>query len=347
MSAFEIAGRPVGPGSPCFLIAEIAQAHDGSLGQAHAYIDAIANAGADAVKFQTHLAAAESTPGEPWRVKFSRQDDTRYDYWRRMEFTEPQWADLRAHCEERGLTFLSSPFSPEAVELLERVGCPAWKVASGEVGNTPLLEQMAATGKPLLISSGMSPLTELDRAVGVGREAGVPVALFQCSSRYPCPPEKTGLNQLAVLRERYSCPVGLSDHSATIYAGIAAVALGASLLEVHVTMSREMFGPDVIASVTTAELAELARGVRFVEAAVGSPLDKDAEAAELAPLRDLFTKSLVTRHDLVAGATLARADLAFKKPGTGIPAASVEAYVGRTLARDVSADTLLGPEDFA
>src|SRR2546427_6005943 len=114
----------------CLVIAEVAQNHDGSLGAAHAYIDAVARAGADAVKFQTHIAAAESTAGEPWRVKFSRQDATRYDYWKRMEFTEEQWHGLKKHAEERGLLFLSSPFSVEAVELLERVGVPAWTAPS-------------------------------------------------------------------------------------------------------------------------------------------------------------------------------------------------------------------------
>src|SRR5438132_6125934 len=136
--SFRVGPRPVGAGHPCLIVGEIAQAHDGSLGVAHAFIDAIANAGADAVKFQTHIAAAESTPSEPWRVKFSTQDETRYDYWKRMEFTEPQWLGLKQHADERGLLFLSSPFSLEAVELLQRIGITSWKVASGELSNLPM-----------------------------------------------------------------------------------------------------------------------------------------------------------------------------------------------------------------
>src|SRR5919199_282482 len=151
--------------SGCLVIGEVAQSHDGSLGLAHAFVDAIADAGADAVKFQTHIAAAESTPGEPWRVRFSQQDVTRYDYWRRMEFTEEQWHGLKSHSEQRGLLFLSSPFSVEAVELLSRVGVAAWKVASGEVGNAPMFERMAAAGVPVLLSSGMSPLCGVDAAL--------------------------------------------------------------------------------------------------------------------------------------------------------------------------------------
>ena len=138
---FKIGGHSVGTGKPCLIIAEVAQAHDGSLGTAHAFIDAIAGAGADAVKFQTHIAAAESTPDEPWRVKFSPQDATRFDYWKRMEFTEEQWKGLKQHADECELIFLSSPFSFEAVDLLDRVGVAAWKVPSGETANAPMLDQ--------------------------------------------------------------------------------------------------------------------------------------------------------------------------------------------------------------
>jgi len=332
-------------GSGCIIIGEVAQTHDGSLGLAHAFVDAIANAGADAVKFQTHIAAAESTPAEPWRVKFSRQDATRFDYWKRMEFTEAQWRGLAQHAEERGLLFLSSPFSQEAVELLTRIDIAAWKVASGEVSNTSLVAAMAKTKRPLLISSGMSKLAELDVAVAIAREHGAPVAVMQCTSIYPCPPEKVGIGILAQYRARFGCPVGLSDHSGTIYPGLAAVTLGCDVLEVHVTLSREMFGPDVPSSLTTTELRTLVDGVRFIETMRAAELDKDQMASELAPLRDLFTKSVVVRADLPAGSVLAREHLAAKKPGTGIPASRMHELVGRRLRRPVAADTLLNEGD--
>src|SRR5574341_1605298 len=174
----------------CLIIGEVAQAHDGSLGMAHAFIDAIANAGADAVKFQTHIAAAESTPGEPWRVKLSPQDATRYDYWKRMEFTEEQWGGLARHASERGLIFLSSAFSFEAVDLLNRIGVTAWKVGAGETTNLPMIERMARTGKPVILSSGMSTWAEMDAAVECVRKHEAPVAALQCTTAYPCPPEK-------------------------------------------------------------------------------------------------------------------------------------------------------------
>lgn len=330
---------------PCFIIGEVAQAHDGSLGMAHAFIDAIANAGADAIKFQTHIAAAESTPREPWRVKFSRQDATRYDYWKRMEFTEEQWRGLRQHAVERGLQFLSSPFSIEAVELLTRVGVAAWKIASGEVGSDQLFDRIATTGLPVLLSTGMSPLAEIDGAVRRIKAAGLSLTVLQCTSMYPTPPEKLGLNLIRFFRERYGCRVGLSDHSGTVYAGLAAATLGIDALEVHVTLSREMFGPDVPVSITTVELRQLIEGVRFIGRAVANPVDKDAVAEELSAMRDLFTKSVVARVHLAEGTVLEEAHLAVKKPGTGIPAARRKELVGRRLRRAVAADVLLVESD--
>lgn len=331
----------------CCIVGEVAQGHDGSLGMAHSFIDACARAGADAIKFQTHIAAAESTPSEPWRVKFSRQDASRYDYWRRMEFTEEQWHGLKQHADERGLQFLSSPFSIEAVDLLTRVGVAAWKVASGEVSNTLLLDRMLATGLPMLLSSGMSSLHELDAAVAMVQKVGVPLTVLQCTSAYPCPPEKIGLNMLSFLRDRYECAVGLSDHSGTIYAGLAAATLGISMLEVHVTFSREMFGPDVPASVTLEELRQLVEGIRFIEAMRAHPVDKDAMAETMAPLRHLFTKSVVACTDLPAGTVLRAEHLTVKKPGTGIPAARLHDLIGRTLSCAVARDQCLAEAHLA
>lgn len=329
----------------CFLIGEVGLAHDGNLGYAHTFIDEVARAGADAVKFQTHIASAESTPAEPFRVKFSRQDASRYEYWKRMEFTESQWQGLARHAGERGLIFLSSPFSMEAVELLTRVGMTMWKVPSGEIGSVALLDAMIATGRPILLSSGMSDMRELDAAVHRVRRAGVPLAVLQCTTAYPCPPERIGLNMIPFFRERYECFVGLSDHSGTIYAGIAAATIGAEVVEVHVTMSRGMFGPDVPASITMEELRQLTDGVRFIEQMRAHPVDKDAVAADMAPLRDIFTKSIVARTSLPAGTVLTEAHLAVKKPGTGVPAGRISEIVGRRLRRSLETDEQLRLED--
>lgn len=328
------------------VVGEVAQAHDGSLGMAHAYIDAIADAGADAVKFQTHIAAAESRVDEPWRVAFSRQDASRYEYWVRMQFSADAWHGLRRHSEDRGLAFLSSPFSTEAVALLRDVGVDAWKVASGEVANLPLLDAMARTRQPVLLSSGMSPWDELDDAVAYLRDRGAgPLAVLQCTSSYPVAPRQLGLNVLGELRERYGCAVGLSDHSGTIFPSLAAVALQARVLELHVTLSREMFGPDVPASITTTELRTLVEGVRYLDAALAAPVDKNAIAVELAPVRVLFGRSLVARRALPAGHLLEADDLAAKKPGGDLPPGRLPALVGMRLRRPLRRDEPLHDDD--
>jgi N-acetylneuraminate synthase len=331
--------------SKCLIIGEVAQTHDGSLGMAHAFIDAIADAGADGIKFQTHIAVAETTSREPWRVKFSQQDTTRYDYWKRMEFSEKQWHGLKQHSSDRGLLFLSSPFSIEAVELLERVGVYAWKVASGEVSNQPLLERMVLSGIRVWLSSGMSSLAELDAAAMLVKESGCPLTVFQCTSMYPTPPEKIGLNLLPILRQRYHCDIGLSDHSGTIYSGLAAVTIGIEALEVHVTLSREMFGPDVPASITTSELRQLVMGVRFIERMKAQPVDKDALSREMDPLRGIFNKSIVAQRQLPAGTILVRDMLALKKPGMGLPPGRLPFVIGKQLNRNIEQDEEIKEED--
>lgn len=340
-TSITIEGHHVGPDAPIFVVAEIGQAHDGSLGMAHAYIDAVAKTGVQAIKFQTHIAHAESTRHEQFRVRVFPQDATRYDYWKRMEFTSEQWAGLVQHAHDKGLVFLSTPFSNEAVDLLEKLGMPAWKIGSGETGNFNLLERVASTGRPVLLSSGMSSWSELDDAVSLVKRHGAPLAIFQCTTSYPCPPELVGLNVIGEIAGRYRCPAGLSDHSGTIFAGLGAAAVGASLIEVHTVFSKESFGPDVPASLTTQELAQLAEGLRFLKAAFDSPVRKDEEARARGELKQLFGKSVVAARDLTAGTTLKLQDLAIKKPGTGIPANRRGELIGRVIRRDYAADDFI------
>lgn len=341
-----IGSKNIRRGSPAFIIGEVAQAHDGSLGTAHAYIDAIADAGADAVKFQTHIAEAESTPEEPWRIKFSKQDATRYDYWRRMEFTLEQWKGLKKHCEDRNIVFMSSPFSFEAVDLLMKVGTKVWKIASGEVNNLPMIRRLVDTKLPILFSSGLSYMEEISAAINLCKQGDVPFGLFQCTTAYPCPPEKVGLNVLEAYREQFDCPIGLSDHSGEIFPGLAAVSQGCELLEVHVTFHKKMFGPDVPASLDLEQFGELIRGTRFIETMLGNPINKKDQVDGASDLRNLFTKSLVAKCDLAAGAHLQAEQIALKKPCTGIPGNQMDEYVGRKLCREVASNTVLTIEDF-
>ncbi|MBK8653209.1 MAG: N-acetylneuraminate synthase family protein [Haliscomenobacter sp.] len=326
------------------IIAEIAQAHEGSLGIAHSYIDALAETGVHAVKFQTHLAHAESSIHEPFRVKFSYEDATRYDYWKRMEFTSEQWAGLKQHCEDKGLEFISSPFSNAAVDLLERLGVKRYKIGSGEVTNYLMLEKIARTGKPILLSSGMSSLKELDEAVAFLRPFGNHLTVLQCTTAYPTQPEQWGLNVIPLMRERYKLPVGFSDHSGDIFACLAAAAMGANVLEFHAVFDKRLFGPDAPASLTIDQIKQLAWGVGQIERSLTTPVDKERNE-EFQPLKKIFEKSLAVNQDLPAGHVIHQDDLESKKPaGHGIPATRFREVVGKILAKDIKAWQFLTEE---
>ncbi len=314
-----------------FIIAELAQAHDGSLGLAHSLIDALAGTGVHAIKFQTHIANAESSEHEPFRIKFSYADATRYEYWKRMEFTAEQWFGLKQHCEDKGMEFISSPFSNAAVDLLESLGVKRYKIGSGEVSNYLMLEKIAHTGKQILLSSGMSSLRELDEAIAFLQPFGNPLTVLQCTTAYPTLPEQWGLNVIPLLRERYQLPVGFSDHSGDIYACLAATTLGAEVLEFHATFDKRMFGPDAPASLAIDQIKQLVAGVRQIETAMAMPVNKE-ENKDYQSLKQIFEKSLAVNKDLPAKHTIRLEDLEAKKPkGYGIPAADFRKVVGRRL----------------
>ena len=324
--------------SSTFIVAEIAQAHDGSLAAAHEYIDLVSKSGVDAVKFQTHIASAESTSREPWRVKMATTDKSRYEYWKRMEFTRDEWIELRDHCLNIGLGFLSSPFSVAAVELLNQLDVEVWKIASGEVGNTPMIEAMLLTQKPIILSTGLSTLSEIDSLVNLIRSRGVDLTILQCTSEYPCPANMTGLNLLKDFTERWNCRVGISDHSGTIFPSIASVALGAKVIEVHVTSSRDAGGVDGPSSVTPDELSQLVTGVRFIESAMANRLDKTTLSESAANMKQIFGRSIVASRDLVVGHVLTTEDLAFKKPGGGLSWDQLDLILGKKLSKSVLMD---------
>ena len=219
-----------------------------------------------------------------------------------------------------------------------------WKIASGEVTNLAMLAELPGD-VPVLLSSGMSTLAELDTAVATVRSTGRRGAVLQCTSAYPTRPDQVGLNLLALYRERWDCPVGLSDHSGTVFPALAAATLGADVIELHVTLSPRMFGPDIAASVTVEELALVKRGLRDIAGMLANPIDKDAAASDMGEMRRLFTRSLVAGTDLPRGHRLEQRDLRAKKPGTGIPPTSIESVVGRVLVRDVERDQLISEDD--
>jgi len=328
-----------------YIIAEIAQAHDGSLGIAHSYIDALAATGVHAVKFQTHIAAAESSIYEPFRVKFSYEDATRFDYWKRMEFTPEQWAGLKAHCEEKGLEFISSPFSCAAVDLLEALGVKKYKIGSGEVSNLLMLEKIARTGKEIILSSGMSSMAELDTTIAFLKPFGNKVSVMQCTTAYPTVAGQWGLDLIPLLKERYHLPAGFSDHSGNIYACLAATALGAELLEFHAVFDKNMFGPDAKASLTIEQVKELVLGVNEISKDLQAKASKESSDS-FSDLKKIFQKSLAVNKDLDAGHVISFDDLETKKPaGYGIDAKDFKTVIGKSLKQKKAAQDFLNKDD--
>jgi len=311
----------------------------------HAYIDAVAKTGATAIKFQTHIAAAESSIHEAFRVHFSKQDKTRFDYWKRMEFTQEQWIEIGEHCKDVGLEFISSPFSNAAVEILEKAKVDCYKIGSGEVTNFLLLKKVIDTKKPIIISSGMSSFEELDKTVSFLKQHQANFSILQCTTSYPTVPENYGFNVIEELKGRYGVPIGFSDHSATVAAGIAAVALGAEILEFHVVFDKKMFGPDVSSSLTLEEATTLVKGVNEVVIALKNPVDKNSNDA-FKEVKQIFEKSLAVNKNLLKGHVLTFDDLEAKKPkGYGIDASEFENVVGKIVTKDLKQWDFLTKDD--
>lgn len=336
----------IGKEHPCFIIAEVAQAHDGSLGMAHSFIDAVAECGVNAIKFQTHIAKSESTRHEKFRVPGFVQDKTRYDYWKRMEFTKEQWQGLYDHAKSVNLEFISTPFSPEAVNLLDEIGVNVWKVGSGDVQNSLLVNEMIKTKKPILFSTGMSTWNEIAAFENNLIKNEIEYGIFQCTSSYPCPPEELGINLITHFGERFNCPIGLSDHSGEIYPSLAAVTLGAKMIEVHVTMSKKAFGPDVSSSLTFKQMSNLCNGIRMIEKSLYSSFSKDEISNNRKKTKKLFSRSAFYNLNFKKGHIFSKNDFSMKKPGGGMGFEEVSKLVGKKLAKNVSIDDFVNQKDF-
>jgi N-acetylneuraminate synthase len=323
------------------IVAEIGSVHDGSFGNAQRLIELAAVCGADIVKFQTHIPEAETLPDAPSPPYFAHE--SRFEYFRRTGFSPHQWKALAVCARSAGAGFLSSPFSLEAVDLLEEVGIDAYKIPSGEVTNLPLLEHVARTGKPVYLSSGMSDWAELDRAVAALRKGG-PLVVMQCTSRYPCAPEEVGLNIVAEMQARYGVPVGFSDHTPGFAAAIAAATLGAMAIEKHFTFSRAMYGSDAQFAMEPDAFRQYCTAIREAWRMREHPVDKN-DISAFVDMKRIFEKSVVTAVPVKAGTVLRREHLAFKKPGDGISAARYSELIGRCIKADLPANYMLKESD--
>ncbi|RMH20105.1 MAG: N-acetylneuraminate synthase [Acidobacteria bacterium] len=343
----ELPGRTIGPGQPCFVIAEAGVNHNGDASLAHRLVDAAAAAGADAVKFQTFRTDAvvlADAPKAAYQRRTTDPEESQRDMLRALELPPAVFVELAAHARERGLTFLSTPFDEASASFLLELGVPLVKIGSGELTNLPFLRRVAAGGRPLILSTGMAEMIEVAAAVDAVRAAGAPaVALLQCTTRYPAAAEEANLRAMATLGRAFEVVVGYSDHTPGPATCLAAVALGAAIVEKHLTLDRHLPGPDHLASAEPDEFARLVERLRAVEAALGDGV-KRPSPGELGN-RDVARRSLVAAIDLPAGTVVDWPHLTARRPATGISPAQADRIVGRRTRRPLAAGTPLSWDD--
>jgi N,N'-diacetyllegionaminate synthase len=342
VAEFAIAERAIGPAHPPYVVAEAGVNHNGDPALAIRLVEAAAQSGADAVKFQTFDPASLAVRQAP-AAAYQRQQAAATSQLEMLRGLVLPRSGLEAafdRSRELRITAFSTPFDESSLEMLLALGVPALKIGSGDLTDLPLLRLAAASALPLIVSTGMATEAEVDAAVDAIRTAGdPPLALLHCLSAYPAPVEETNLRAIPVLRDRFGLEVGFSDHTTGQTAAIAAVALGATIIEKHLTLDRAMPGPDHAASMEPEELTRLIRALREAHAALGDGI-KRPQPSEL-ETRQVARRSLVAARDLVAGTVLAPADLGAKRPGDGLSPFLLDNLVGRRLIRDLSADTPL------
>ena len=348
-SAFEGASRGAAPWNSsqgCFVIAEAGVNHNGDLGLAMKLIDAAVAGGADAVKFQTFSAekvAALSAPKAEYQVAATGSEESQLEMIKKLELPRASFRKLKIYCEESGIIFLSTPFDEDSADFLDSIGVIAFKVSSGELTNLDFLQHVARKQKPIIVSTGMAELAEVRSAVeAIRAENSAELVLLHCVSNYPANPASVNLRAMQTLKQEFGCPIGFSDHTLGIEIALAAAALGARVIEKHITLDRKMAGPDHSASLEPQELAAMLQGIRNIECALGDGIKHPA--AEEIPVMQVARRSLVASRDIPAGTTLAAEHISVLRPGTGLAPAMRKSLIGRSTRRDVPAGTLFTHE---
>jgi len=340
MKAFSIAARKIGPDQPPYVIAELSGNHNGDIRRALRLIEAAKSAGADAVKLQTYTADTITIDhnGPGFTIKGGLWDGRKLHELYREAHTPWDWHPaLFEHARKVGITCFSSPFDPSAIDFLETLGAPAYKIASFEIVDTPLIRHAAKTGKPLIISTGMAEKSEIDEATRAARESGKGgFALLHCISAYPAPADEANLARIPALAARYDCPIGLSDHTLGTEVAVAAVALGAAIIEKHLTLARADGGPDAAFSLEPDELQLLVKGARIAHAAIGRA---DAERVESEKPNMLFRRSLYAVKDVAAGETLTADNVRSIRPGYGLAPKYLPEILGKRARREIKRGT--------
>ncbi|MEM0358657.1 MAG: N-acetylneuraminate synthase [Candidatus Hadarchaeales archaeon] len=345
MRCIRIGERMVGEGKPCFIIAEAGVNHNGKLGLAKKLIDAAKKAGADAVKFQVFSAEDLVTTRAPKAMyqKRATGKGTQYEMLKELELSESEFETLAKYAKKKRIVFLASAFNEENVDLVERLGVPAFKVPSGEITNFPLLRHIARKGKPIILSTGMSTLEEVQEALEVMKKEGAgDIVLLHCVSNYPAKIEEVNLRAIKTLRSAFGVPVGLSDHTVGITIPIAAVAIGASIVEKHLTLSKKLPGPDHKASLEPDEFKRMVVGIREVERALGDGVKRPTKSEEI--MKKMVRKSIVAKTSIPKGTIISQGMLEIKRPGTGLEPKYIDKIVGKKARKDIEADEIITSE---
>jgi len=349
MRKIEIGTRKIGPQEPCFVIAEAGVNHNGDFALACRLVDAAVAARADAVKFQTFNAErliSRIAPKAAYQLETTDGAESQYEMLKRLELSAEDHRRLQAYCVEQGILFLSTPFDEESADFLLNLGLSAFKISSGEVTNLPFLEHLARTGRPLILSTGMSSLAEVEAAVSTMRRAGEGnLAVLHCVSDYPANPADANLRAMHTLAEACQVPVGFSDHTLGWDVTLAAVALGACIIEKHLTLDKNLPGPDHRASLDPEEFRQMMESIRRVESALGDGC-KEPRGSEMRNT-PIARKSLHWRAPLPAGEVIAASHLIALRPGTGLPPGRLSALVGKRLSIAVEAGQMVRETDFA
>ena len=333
-------------GGPVFVIAEAGVNHNGDIELAKRMVDVAKDAGADAVKFQTFKAESLATIAAPkaeYQLTNTASTETQLEMLRHLELSEDAHREVCDYCVVKGITFLSTPFDADSADFLETLHVPAFKISSGDLTNLPLLEHIARKGRPVILSTGMATLQEVRDAVNTISEAGCrELILLHCVTNYPASPSEINLRAMTTMRDEFGVPVGFSDHTEGTVISLAAVALGATVIEKHFTLDRNFHGPDHKASLEPEELQSLIKGIRAIEVSLGDgekcPTPSEFETAKIA------RRSIIAATDIPAGSTLRSDSLVLKRPGTGLPPSMLKSLVGKVARVDITEGTLIDLE---
>ena len=324
------------------LVAEIAQAHDGSLGMAHSLIESSAKAGATDIKFQMHYAKEESTSRDRFRVNSFPQDKTRYDYWERIEFTKEEWSKLFTHCRNLGLNIIVSPFSHFAVDICNSLGIKSFKLGSGETTNAPLIRHTGESASEIILSTGMSSWNEISDAHKVAKLVCEKIYILQCTSKYPCSLQEIGVNCIKDIVTKFTVKSGLSDHSGKLSPSIVAAVEGyTSMIEVHVTHSKESFGPDTKSSLDFNDFNLLSSLIKEIEIIKDNSINKDIFSDQFVEMRNLFGRSIVANKAISIGELITKDMLCYKKPGGGLSYKEINKILGKKVTINIEKDEII------